>query len=269
VLETKELTCGYGAKPVLENINFRVESRDFLGIIGPNGSGKTTLLWAITKVLKPQSGEVLFEDKNIRQIGFKELAQKMAFVPQTSKAGLNVTVEDFVLLGRTPYFRRFQFLESRQDKEIANKAMALTGILGIKKRFIRELSGGERQLAIIASALAQEPKLLLLDEPTAHLDIAHQVGILDLIRRLNRKEGLTVMIVLHDLNLASEYCDRLILINNGRIHKIGSPKEVLTYQVIEEVYQATVIVKENPVSLKPCLFTVFEEEKQKVNARGD
>ncbi|MBW1678553.1 MAG: ABC transporter ATP-binding protein [Deltaproteobacteria bacterium] len=234
-----------------------------MGIIGPNGSGKTTLLRAITKVLKPQRGEVLFEEKNIWRMEFKELAQKMAFVSQTPQVGLNMTVEEFVLLGRIPYFRRFQFLETRHDEEIARKAMVLTDIFELRKRFIGELSGGERQLTVIACALAQEPKLILLDEPTAHLDIAHQVGILDLIKRLNREKGLMVIIVLHDLNLASEYCNRLLLVDNGRIHKIGTPQEVLTYQVIEEVYKTTVIVRENPISLKPYVFVVSEEEKQK------
>jgi len=240
-----------------------VGDKEFMGIIGPNGSGKTTLLRAITKVLKPQRGEVLFEEKNIWRMEFKELAQKMAFVSQTPQVGLNMTVEEFVLLGRIPYFRRFQFLETRHDEEIARKAMVLTDIFELRKRFIGELSGGERQLTVIACALAQEPKLILLDEPTAHLDIAHQVGILDLIKRLNREKGLMVIIVLHDLNLASEYCNRLLLVDNGRIHKIGTPQEVLTYQVIEEVYKTTVIVRENPISLKPYVFVVSEEEKQK------
>ncbi|MCD6521147.1 ABC transporter ATP-binding protein [Candidatus Calescamantes bacterium] len=141
--------------------------------------------------------------------------------------------------------------------------MKLTGVLEIKDRFLKEISGGEKQLVLIAKALAQEPKLLLLDEPTAHLDIAHKVKILDLIRRLNKKYGLTVLIILHDLNLASQYCDRLILLKEGKIYKIGTPSEVLTYQIIEEVYQTVVIVKENPLNLRPYVFLVSEEEMER------
>jgi len=266
VLEIKGLSCGYDTKTIINEISFKLADKDFIGIIGPNGSGKTTLLRAATRVLKPQRGEVFLEGKNIWKMGYKELARKMAFVSQNTFTALNMTVEEFVLMGRIPYFHKFQFLENKQDKEIASRAMNLTGISDIIKRPVGELSGGERQLVVIACALAQEPKLLLLDEPTAHLDIGHKVEILDLIKRLNRKEGLAVMIVLHDLNLASEYCDRLILINEGRIRKIGSPKEVLTYQIVEEVYQTTVIVKENPISQRPCLFTVSEEEKQKAGS---
>jgi len=168
-----------------------------------------------------------------------------------------------VLLGRIPHFKKFQFLETNKDLEIVEEVMKLTGVLEIKDRFLKETSGGERQLVLITKALAQQPKLLLLDEPTAHLDITHKIKILDLIRRLNKKYGLTVLIVLHDLNLASQYCDRLILLKEGKIYKIGTPSEVLTYQIIEEVYQTVVVVKENPINLRPYVFLVSEEERRK------
>ena len=141
--------------------------------------------------------------------------------------------------------------------------MTLTDTFKLKDQFMGEISGGERQLALISRVLAQEPKLILLDEPTAHLDITHQVGILDLIKRLNKEFGLTVIMVLHDLNLASEYCRRLILINEGRIHRIGRPEEVLDYRIIEEVYKTVVIVEKNPLSSKPYILIVSEEERKK------
>lgn len=262
MLELKDLTCGYGAKIIIKDVSFRVEDKELAGIIGPNGSGKTTLLRAITRVLKPMKGTVFLEGRDIWRMRFNELARKIAVVPQ-SFGGTDMSVEDFVLLGRTPHLGRLQFFESKDDLKIAEKCMRLTDTFKLKGRLISEISGGELQLVLIARALTQEPKLILLDEPTAHLDITHQVGILDLIRRLNRNLGLTVIMVLHDLNLSSEYCRRLILINGGRIHKMGQPEEVLSYQIIEEVYKTVVVVKKNPVSLRPYVLLVSEEEKLK------
>lgn len=264
MLEIKSLTCGYDSKLVLQDVNLDISPGEVVGIIGPNGSGKTTLLRTITRVLKPKKGVVLFEGNDIGQMGFKELAKKVAVVSQGSEAK-GMTVEEFVLLGRIPYYQRFQFLETKKDMEIAKRCMSLTDTFRFKDQLMEEISGGERQLALIARALTQEPALLLLDEPTTHLDITHQVGILDLVRRLNREFGLTVIMVLHDLNLASEYCDRLILISHGRIHKIGRPEEVLNYQTIEEVYQTVVVVEKNPISSKPYVLIVSEEERQKSN----
>jgi len=262
MLEVKNLICGYDSKFLLQDINLTVKSGELIGIIGPNGSGKTTFLRAITRLLKPKRGKVFFEGEDIWRVGFKELAKKIAVVSQNPPTN-SISVEEYVLLGRTPHFKRFQFLETRHDLKIAKNALELTGILKFKDRPMDEISGGERQLVLVARALAQEPKLLLLDEPTTHLDITHQVGILDLIKRLNKELGLTIGMVLHDLNLASEYCQRLVLFNNGHIHKMGSPKEVLNYRIIEEVYETMVLVKENPISSKPYIFVISEEEKQK------
>jgi len=262
MLEIRNLTCGYDGKVVLYDISFSVREGELLGIIGPNGSGKTTCLRAITRLLKPKDGKILLEGRDIWQMGFKELATKVAVVPQNLNIG-SMTVEEFVLLGRIPHFGRYQFLETKKDLEVAERSMILTDTLRFKDRVLGEISGGEGQLALIARALAQEPKLLLLDEPTAHLDITHQVQILDLIKRLNREFGLTVLMVLHDLNLASEYCERLMLINEGKIHKIGHPDAVLTYQVIEEVYKTIVVVEKNPISSKPYILVVSEEEKHR------
>jgi iron complex transport system ATP-binding protein len=173
-----------------------------------------------------------------------------------------MTVEEFVLLGRIPYYERFRFLETKNDLKIARDAMALTDSLRLKDQFMSQISGGERQLALIARALAQEPKLLLLDEPTTYLDITHQVGILDLVRRLNRNFGLTVIMVLHDLNLAGEYCQRLVLLDRGEIRKFGFPEEVLDYRIIEEVYKTVVVVEENPISHKPYVLAISEDARE-------
>ncbi len=262
MLEVKNFACKYDSKCILKNINLKVNKGDLVGIIGPNGSGKTTFLRAVTRVLKPEEGTIFLEGKNIWKMGIKELAQKIAVVPQNLNSGA-MSVQEFVLLGRIPHFKKFQFLETKQDFEIARKCMALTDTLRLKDNILEEISGGERQLTLIARSLAQEPRLLLLDEPTAHLDITHQVLILDLIKRLNRELELTVIIVLHDLNLASEYCRRLVLINEGRIHASGSPEEVLDYRIIEEVYKTVVVIEKNPISSKPYVLIVSEEEKNK------
>jgi len=266
VLEIRNLACGYHSKVVLHDVNFSVRKGELLGIIGPNGSGKTTLLRAITKVIKLDKGEILLERKNIWSISLKVLAGEIAVVSQSPPLN-HMSVEEFVLLGRIPHYRRSQFLETKRDFEIAQKAMSLTDTLKLKDRPMSEISGGERQLVVIARALAQEPKLLLLDEPTAHLDITHQVGVLDLIKSLNKEFGLTVIMILHDLNLASEYCQRLVLINKGRIHKIGEPQEVLDYQIIEEVYKTVVVIEKNPISSKPYILVVSEEERQRREQR--
>lgn len=262
MLEIKNLTCGYDSNFLLKDINFRIDTGEFVGIIGPNGSGKTTLLRAITRVLDPKKGDIFLEGKDICQIGFKKAAKKIAVVSQNPPTN-SMTVEEFVLLGRIPHYEKYQFFETKKDIEIAKRCMDLTDTLKLKDKSISRISGGERQLVSIARALSQEPELLLLDEPTAHLDITYQIGILDLIRRLNKGFGLTVIMVLHDLNLAGQYCDRLILLNQGRVHGIGTPKEILTYQIIEEVYKTVVIVEKNPISSKPYIFLVSEEDKDR------
>ena len=261
MLRIENLTAGYDTKFQLKNISFEVGQGELFGIIGPNGSGKTTLLKAITKLLKIQNGKIFSEEKDIRNIGVEGLAKEVAVVSQSQYTGFDFTVEEFVLLGRIPHRKKLQFFESAEDKKFVDEAMQLTETLHLKTKFVNELSGGERQLVFIARALSQQAKLLLLDEPTTHLDITHQIKIMDLIRKLNIEFGLTVIAVLHDLNLASEYCDRFMLLNNGYIHKIGKPEEVIDYQTIEEVYKTVVVVQQNPISKKPYVFLVKGKTK--------
>lgn len=257
-LKIEDFSCGYPGKFVLEKLKFEVSKGDFVGIIGPNGSGKTTLFKGISGELALISGKSVLSGTNLSQMNLKERAQNLAVVSQHIEVG-NMTVEEYVLMGRIPYRKSFQFFETKADIEIAHKYMELTGVLVMKDKFMNALSGGEQQLAAIARALTQEPQLLLLDEPTSHLDITHQVQILNLIRRLSRNLGLTVLMIIHDLNLAGEYCDSLIMMQKGTIRKKGLPADVLNYADIEAVYETIVVTRTNPISNKPVVFLVSEE----------
>ncbi len=257
MLQINQLQCGYEHAFYISEITCNVPQGALTGIIGPNGSGKTTLFKGITSELEIKIGSVVLDGKNIREMSHRERARKLAIVTQEIDE-VSITVEDYVLMGRTPYHSQFQFFETHEDYQIANKYLQLTDTYRLKDKYMHQLSGGEKQLAAIARALTQEPKLLLLDEPTSHLDITHQVEILNLIQRLNNQLDLTVLIILHDLNLASEYCDNLIMMNNGKIHISGEPDTVLTYKTIEEVYNTVVVTKTNPLSKRPAVFLVSE-----------
>jgi iron complex transport system ATP-binding protein len=258
MLEVRSLVCGYDSRFFLKDVCLDVGRGELLGVIGPNGSGKTTLIRAISRVLKPVEGEVLLEGRNIWEIDLREFARKVAVVSQETQMGFT-KVQDYVLLGRIPHYRRFQFLETKRDLGVVERAMSMTGILHLKDRFLRDMSGGERRLAIMARALAQEPEVLLLDEPVAHLDITHQIAVLDLVKKLNREWELTVVVVLHELNLASEFCERLLLLDRGEVYRVGSPEEVLTGGTLKEVYGADVLVEKHPVSSRPHVLVVSGE----------
>ena len=258
MLQIERLKCGYGNKFHISDISFRVKKGGFTGIIGPNGSGKTTLFRGITSELELEKGQLLLDGRDLTKMDQKERAQNMAIVTQEIE-GASITVEDYVLMGRLPYRSTFQFFETKEDYKIAHKYLELTDVFHLKDKYMYQLSGGEKQLAAIARALTQEPKLLLLDEPTSHLDITHQVQVLNLIQRLNSELGLTVVMIIHDLNLAGEYCDHLVMMNKGKIYVSGQPEEVMTYKTIEEVYNTVVITKTNPLSKKPVIFLVSEK----------
>lgn len=256
--QIKDFSCGYPGRFTLEGISFEINKGDFVGIIGPNGSGKTTLFKGISNELHTLAGSTKLKGELIQKMSLKEKAQNVAIVTQNIEVG-SMTVEEYVLMGRIPYRSQFQFFETKEDIAIANKYTELTGVTRLKDKYMNALSGGEQQLAGIARALTQEPELLLLDEPTSHLDITHQVQILNLIRRLSHDLGLTVLMIIHDLNLAGEYCDSLVMMQEGRMRKMGTPTEVLNYADIEAVYDTVVVTRTNPISGKPVVFLVSEE----------
>lgn len=256
-LKTEGLCCGYGSKFSIRDISFEIRAGQFVSVIGPNGAGKTTLFRGLTGMLPLEKGKIQIEGENAAGMSCKAKARKIAVVNQLVEAG-HMTVEDYVLMGRLPYRTPLRFFETEADFRIANESMQQAGIWEKKDRPMNRLSGGEQQLAAIARALTQKTQILLLDEPTAHLDISHQMKVLNLIQRLNRENHLTVLLIIHDLNLASEYSDRLILLKHGQLYATGTPEDVLTYENIEKVYDTMVVTRTNPISGRPFIFPVSE-----------
>ncbi len=258
VLNILDIECSYGAAKVLNGVTFSIEQGDFAGIIGPNGSGKSTLLRCVSRVLKPARGAVMLEEQNLYSLSPRSVAQKMAIVPQETAVNYSFTVEEIIMMGRSPHLGRFQ-AEGEKDFATVRRAMMLTNTQNLAGRLINALSGGERQRVIIARALAQEPEIILLDEPTSHLDINHQMEILELLKRLNKESGVTVVTVFHDLNLAAQYCQRLVLMQGGQVFALGRPEDVLTAANIKEVYGANVLIRKNPATGRPIVMLLAHD----------
>lgn len=218
-----------------------------MGIIGPNGSGKTTLLRTISRVLRPSVGTVSIDERDVYSMGPSEAAQKIAVVPQDGSVNFNFTSLEIVMMGRNPHLSTFQ-LESHKDLRVAKRAMVLTKCLHLANRRINELSGGERRRVLIARALAQEPSVLLLDEPTLNLDINNQIELMRTISKLRRDGGIVVLSVFHDFNLAARYADSIILIDRGRIFSVGTPEQVLTEDNLREVFKVDAEISRHPVT---------------------
>lgn len=250
MIEVNSVSFRYHEDWVLQDVSFRVEKGEFVGVIGPNGSGKTTLLKILYRLLSPQKGEILFELVPMKKMDRTDIAKRIAVVAQETHLLFPFSVLETVLMGRSPHLGHLMF-ESEKDVEITKKAMEWTKMLPFSERSMDELSGGERKRVFIARALAQEPEVILLDEPTANLDIHHQMDFLDLILTLNRERGLTIVMASHDMNIASEFCDRLILLQGGGVYKIGTPDEVITQENIEKVYGCEVWIDQNPFSGMP------------------
>ena len=250
MIEAKSICFRYHKEWVIDDVSFRLEKGEFIGLIGPNGSGKTTLLKILYRFITSQKGEVLYDLTPLRRMKQRDIAKKIAVVSQETYHLFPFRVIEIVLMGRSPYLGQAIF-ESKKDLEVAERAMKWTKVLSFSDRSIDELSGGERKRVFIARALAQEPEVILLDEPTANLDIGHQIDFLNLILTLNREKGLTIVMASHDINIASEFCDRLILLHQGRIYKMGAPNQVITEENIKQVYGCQVWVDRNPFSGMP------------------
>ena len=247
-MQISNLSFSFGDHKVLKDVSLAVSDGEFIGLMGPNGSGKTTLLRCIMDYLRPESGAVLVDMKPLHTLTPKELARTFAVVPQSSSTDFAFTAYDIVMMGRTPHIKSRFSGETKTDEDSVREAMRLTNTWQFARRTFSELSGGERQRVVVARAVAQDPKALLLDEPTVYLDISGQIEIMDLLRRLNRDKGITTIAVLHDVNLAARYCDRLALLNDGRLEAVGSPREVLTPEAMQAVYGVDVVIRQDPLS---------------------
>jgi iron complex transport system ATP-binding protein len=241
---------------VLDGLTFDVDAGEILGIVGPNGSGKTSLLKLLAKVLRPHVGDMALFGRDLGTMPQVEVARIVAFVPQESPQIFSFTVMETVLMGRYPHHRGTKWSagfgwESAEDVLIAEQAMQSTDLTHLAGRSVMDLSGGERQRCMIARALAQAPRVLLLDEPTAFLDLQHQMEICAIVRRLKEERGLTVVLVSHDLNLASQYCDRILMLKAGTLFRLGTPQEVIRVDVLRAEYGCDVLVDRHPESGVP------------------
>lgn len=259
-LSVEEVVFRYGRKggegiTALKGISLAIEKGEILGILGPNGSGKSTLLKVMSGAGKPDEGSVLLEGRHFSSYPRRELARRIAFVPQNLFLDFPFTCREVVLMGRFPYLGGLG-LEREEDHRIAGETMRLTHTDHLAERAITDLSGGEQQRVILAQALAQQGDILMLDEPTSHLDIKFQLEILDLLKTLNRDRAYTIVLVLHDLNLAALYCDRIALLKEGLLHGLGSPSEQITEEAVREVYGARVRVERNPETGLPSVVPV-------------
>ncbi|WP_460802163.1 ABC transporter ATP-binding protein [Microbacterium sp. GXF6406] len=254
-LHAQDVTLSYDSRLVAENLDVAIPHGKVTVIIGPNACGKSTLLRALSRLLAPTAGRVLLGEEDVRAIGPKDLARRLGLLPQTSTAPFGITVADLIGRGRFPHQRMLQQW-SKEDEEAVQRAMAATGVTELADRAVEELSGGQRQRVWIALLLAQDAPLMLLDEPTTYLDIAHQLDVLELCRRLNREEGRTMVLVLHDLNQAARYADHLVVMKHGTLAAAGAPEEILTEELIERVFGLTSRIVPDPVFGSPMVIPI-------------
>ncbi len=257
------------ARPfALSGLTLVIEAGEMLGVIGPNSAGKTTLVRLLTKVLQPARGEIRLDGTPLGRLTRWDLARHVAVVPQDLPPGLPFTVQQVVLMGRYPHAPH-RFFESADDWTAARAAMALTGVQELAEAPVESLSGGERQRVMMARALAQEPRLLVLDEPTAHLDLRYQAECAGLLRSINRERGVTVLLVSHDLNLAAEVSDRLLLLCDGRLARLGSPAAVLDEALLTAVYGCPIVVDRHPLTGRPVVQVAWTAHPARPSSPGE
>ena len=255
--QVKNLSFRYQETLVLDNVTFDLRPGEVLGLVGPNGSGKTTLIKIMARLLKPAGGDILLEGRPLECFNPRMLARRLAWMPQDIQILYPFTVRDLVFLGRTPYTRGFGF-ERDEDRAIVENVMKRTGLIEIADRPVGRLSAGQKQRVILASRLAQRPRLLLLDEPMTHLDLSIQIQMMAIFCDLAKNDGIAVLMACHDLNLAAQFCDQILLLKEGRMSGLGRPSEVLTEQTIRDVYHCRVIVDPHPTTGYPRITVIPE-----------
>ncbi|WP_017716154.1 ABC transporter ATP-binding protein [Kamptonema formosum] len=259
-LEAQNLAGGYSATPIVQEIDFTLGAGEWLSLVGANGSGKSTLLKLLSRILQPVGGAVLLDGRAIHSEPAQAVARKLALLPQQQAIPAGLTVRQLVSLGRSPHQPWWQWELDAEDRALVEEALVETGLVEFSERLVEQLSGGERQRAFLALALAQSPRVLLLDEPTTYLDIHYQLQLLELLKELNRQQGLSIITVLHEVNLAARYSSRIALLKQGRLWDIGTPAKVLTRENLAQVFDVEVIVMDTPVGLQifpvaPCEVT--------------
>jgi len=247
MLRFEHVTLGYGERDVIKDFSCVIEEGEFVSLIGPNGSGKSTLIHAITGMLQCKSGDIYIKGKNIKEMTSRQRAQITAVVPQNFQVNFAFKAKEIVAMGRHPFLKRMQS-ETEEDYRIIDEALAETGTLHLRERKVTQLSGGERQRIIISSALAQQPQLLIVDEPTNHLDIQYNLEVMQLMRRLNKEKGITIFAVLHDINMASRFSDRIIVLNNGEKNQDGKARDIIKEDILKPVYKIDLVVRDNPLT---------------------
>ena len=256
MLSTEELTVKYGGKSVLTGVTFALRPGEIIALIGPNGAGKTTLVRSLNGAVRPASGKVLLESRPITEYSRRDIAKRIAVVAQENETKFPVSVRDFVLAGRFASGSAFGW-ESSDDESAAEAAIEECELRGYEGRMMNELSGGERQRVVMARAVATGAHILLLDEPTANLDLAHQASMFRLVREKCRSGGYSSIVITHDINLASEFADRVLMLSGGRIHSIGTPEEVLRETSLSEVFDVNVLLDRNPASGSVRVTTIY------------
>ncbi|HZK83473.1 MAG TPA: ABC transporter ATP-binding protein [Desulfosporosinus sp.] len=250
LFEVSQVQHHFGTNPVLENIEFQVKVGETFGIIGPNGSGKSTLIRTMSGLLKPSRGEILLFGKPIGSYRKRDLAKLIAVLEQESIPPLSFSIEEVVAMGRYPWLKPLADL-SHLDEQIIHDVLTNLGLWELRSKAVNTLSGGQRQMVSLARAMVQQPKVLILDEPTTFLDIGHQMLVMEHVREWHKSQDITVIMVLHDLNLASQYCDRLLLLDKGYVQSYGKIHEVLKPETISTVYKAEIIMIDHPVQHVP------------------
>ncbi len=245
-ISARDLSYDVQAQTLLDGVSLHADRGELVGLIGPNGAGKSTLLRAMSGILDYREGAVRLDGEDIRSLSSREAAAGLALIPQIAPYTYGFTAVELVLMGRYPHLGRFQ-IEGREDDRIAREAMGLTETEHLADRTLDTLSGGERQRVFVSRALAQRPRVLLLDEPTANLDVLHQLKVLDLVRRLV-DDGLTAVAAIHDLNMAARYCDRLVLLSGGRVLAEGPPEVVLSSRTLESAFGVRSAVYRDPIT---------------------
>ena len=262
-LRAHRVGFSYRDQPILSGMSLEVERGEMVGLVGPNGAGKTTFLKIVTGILSPDGGEVFIQGSPLTSLRARDRARLVAMVHQNPTVPIGFSAFNVVMMGRNPHLALLQW-EGPRDMDVCRRVMELTGTAEFAQRHVTQLSGGELQRVFIARALAQETPVLVLDEPTAHLDISYQTGVLDMIETIRRETGVTVLLAMHDLTLAAQYCDRVAVLHRGSVFANGRPSAVLTPEVVSQVFGATVSVVEHPVHGTPVVLPVSRE----VNGRN-